>query len=80
MKTRTKEIQNIHTQLLETNKSIADLKATLDSTMETALAKFTTDALPTLFAQIHDETQRQLNATMAAREQQPPHPPARLPP
>ena len=79
MEMRTKEIQNIHNQLLETNKSIADLKATLDSTMETALAKFTTDALPTLFAQIREETQRQLNATLAARDQQPPHPQARLP-
>ncbi|KAJ1704357.1 hypothetical protein LUZ63_004136 [Rhynchospora breviuscula] len=71
METRTKEIQNIQTQLLETNKSITDLKATMNSTIETAIAKFTTDALPTLFAQIRDETQRQLDATLVARDLQP---------
>ncbi|KAJ4795897.1 polyprotein [Rhynchospora pubera] len=42
----------------------------MNSTIETAIAKFTTDALPTLFAQIRDETQRQLDATLAARDLQ----------
>ncbi|KAJ3697247.1 hypothetical protein LUZ61_000952 [Rhynchospora tenuis] len=48
----------------------------MDSTMEAALAKFTSDALPTLLAQIRDETKRQLDATMTARDQ---HPKAKLP-
>lgn len=44
------------------------MEVTLDCTVETALAKFT-NARPTLFAQIQEETW-QLNATMAAHAQQ----------
>jgi hypothetical protein len=47
--------------------------------MEAAIGKFTTDALPTLFAQIRAETQKQLDATLAALDQQPTGSKVRLP-